>query len=80
MDRGLVPAGQPPPRRVRLAAAVLAGQQATGERAPDQDPDALVDGDRHQLVLGLPSLQGVVDLLADEPWEAVAIGDAKRCR
>ena len=59
-------------RRVRLVAAVLAGQQPAGQRAPDQDADALVDGDRHQLVLGLARLERVVDLLADKALPAAA--------
>ena len=58
------------------AAAVLAGQQAAGQRAPDQHAEALVDGQRHQLVLGLAGLQRVVDLLADEAGQARR---ARRC-
>jgi len=59
-------------------ASVLARQQAPGERAPDEDADALVDGERHELVLGVARLERVVDLLRDEAAVAVAVGDRER--
>jgi len=78
-DRGLVPAGQEPGLLwVRLVAAVLAAQQPAGQGAPDEDAEALVDGDGHQFVLGLTGLQRVVDLLADQPGQAPPLGDAQR--
>src|SRR5829696_8479926 len=44
-DGRLVPLGQlPGAGRTLLAAAVLSGEQAAGERAPHEDPDTLVDG------------------------------------
>jgi hypothetical protein len=51
-DGRLVPLGElARSGRRRLIAAVLAGEQAAGQRAPDEDPDALVDRGRDQLVL-----------------------------
>ena len=35
--------------------AELAGHQAAGQRAPDQDAEPLVDRERHQFVLGVPA-------------------------
>ena len=71
VDRWLVPVGEAPRSgRGLLAPAVLAGQQAARKRAPDQDPEALVDRERYQFVLRLAGLQRVVDLLADEPRQA----------
>ena len=60
VDRRLVPVGESSRSgRGLLAPAVLAGQQAARERAPDQDPEALVDRERYQLVFGLAGLQPV---------------------
>jgi O-acetylserine/cysteine efflux transporter len=79
VDRRLAPAGELPRASGRLAVpAVLAGQQPAGQRAPDQDAEPLVDGERDQLVLGLAGLQGVVDLLADKTPQAKAVGGAQR--
>ena len=78
VDRRLVPIGEVARSGGGLLpASVLAGKQAAGQRAPDQDAQALVNRERNQLVLGLPSLQGVVDLLGHEPREPVALGDAQ---
>src|SRR5918998_915813 len=79
VDRRLGPALEPPRslRRV-LAATVLAGEQATGERAPDQHAEALLDRDGDELVLGVAGLQRVVDLLADVGGEPAEIGDPQR--
>src|SRR6266516_4174913 len=79
VNRRLAPVGEVPrARRGLLAPAVLARQQAARERAPDQHPKALVDGERNELVFGLPGLQRVVDLLADEPGKAGPLADAQR--
>src|SRR3954470_5167664 len=76
VDRRLRPALEPAGALRRLlAAAVLAGEQAAGERAPDEHAEALLDRDRDELVLGVPGLQRVVDLLADERLQAVAVRD-----
>src|SRR5687768_17031013 len=63
-----------------LAAAVLARQQAAGERAPDEDPDALVEAGGDELVLRVAGLQRVVDLLAGVAHEAAPLGHADRLR
>jgi hypothetical protein len=39
------------------AAAVLSGQQPTGNGAPHQDPQALINRQRDELVLDVASLQ-----------------------
>ena len=66
------PSGACSPRRY------LPDSRPPRERAPDQDPDALVEAGGDDLVLGLAGLQRVVDLLADEALEAVPLGDAER--
>ena len=67
VDRRLVPVRQLARSDRRLVVpAVFAGQQPARQRAPHQDAQALVDGQRDQLVLRLAGLQGVVDLLADQ--------------
>src|SRR4051812_9500543 len=73
-DRWLVPGIEMArPIGDRLAAAVLAGEQPAGDRAPDQNAEALVDRDRHELVLSLARLKRVVDLLADETLVAPGV-------
>ena len=52
---------------------VLAAEQAAGERAPDQDADAVGQCDRNELILGLARLQGIVNLLGDETREAAGV-------
>ena len=75
----LVPLGELARAGGRLdATAVLARQQAAGQRAPDQQPEALVDRGRDDLVLGLARLQRVVDLVGDERLVVVDAGDAER--
>ena len=75
---GVEPAGgRPAVGKYRRGAAAsrglapLARQQPAGQRAPDQDADTLVERERDQLVLGVARLQRVVDLLADERWQAL---------
>src|SRR5215213_9221629 len=77
VDGRLIPALHMPPLRSVPVAPVLAGEQATGQRAPHEDGAFLVYGKRHQLVLGLPRLQGVVDLLADVALQPEPLGDAE---
>ncbi len=78
VDRRLTPVGElPRARRGLVVPAVLTGQQAAGQRAPDQNAQALVDRQRDQLVLGLAGLQRVVDLLADELRQAQPLGRAQ---
>jgi hypothetical protein len=58
VHRRLAPLGQVPgPLGCLPAPAVLAGQQATGERAPDEDAEPLVDSERDQFELGLARLR-----------------------
>jgi AraC family transcriptional regulator len=79
MDGRLVPPLEAPgPFRRVSAAAVLAGEQPSGERAPDQHPEPLVEGDRDQLRLSVARLERVVDLLADELLEPPPVGDPQR--
>ncbi len=59
-------------------AAVLARHQAAGQRAPHEDADALVDRDRHQLVLRVARLERVEDLLGHEALVAVPVGHGER--
>src|SRR5690606_12762727 len=60
------------------AARLLAGEQAAGERAPDQDADLLVEAERYQFVFGFARVQGVVDLLRDEALLVAGVGDPER--
>ena len=55
---------------------VLAGQQPARQRAPDEHAQARIDGERDQFVLGR-HLQGVINLLADEPRQAQALRRAQ---
>src|SRR5919202_4168127 len=57
-----------------------AGEEAAGERAPRDDPDALVDALRDHLALLLAVDEVVVVLHRDELAPAVALGDALRLR
>src|SRR5215218_4760341 len=77
VHRRLVPALQVAPLRSVLVAPVLPGEQTTGQGAPHEDGAFLVYGERHQLVLGLPGLQRVVDLLADVALQPEPLGDAQ---
>ena len=67
VDRRLAPVRQlAGADRSLVVPAVLTGQQPARQRAPDQHTQALVHGQRDQLVLRLASLQGVVDLVTDQ--------------
>src|SRR5215218_7807748 len=76
-DRRLVPAAHVPPFGGVPVAPVLAGEQAAGERAPDEDGALLVEGERHELVFGVPRFEGVVDLLTNVPLQPEPLGDAE---
>jgi len=79
-DRRLVPGAGHLPRSIRWrpGTPVLSGQQPAGQRRPDQDAEPLVDGERHELVLGVPGLKRVVDLLRGEPLAAAGVRDRQR--
>ena len=61
-----------------LTTAILASQQAPGQWAPNENTKTLIQCDRNKFVFGIPSLQRVVNLLADETGVIPAIGDRKR--
>ncbi|OWK23737.1 hypothetical protein AJ87_29385 [Rhizobium yanglingense] len=52
--------------RSGLIAAMLAGEETTRQRAPDENPEPLIDADGQQLVFGVAGFERIVDLLADE--------------
>ena len=57
---------------------MLAGQEAAGERAPDEDPDVLVEAERYELPLELSRDQAVVRLQRCVPLDPAAIRDVER--
>jgi NADPH-dependent curcumin reductase CurA len=67
VDRVAGHAGQRAAGAVRIgpAAAEFAGEDAEGERAPDQAADALVDPQRQQLMLGVAPCQRIIELMRD---------------
>ena len=80
VHRRLVPVGEvaralPAPARSRR---YLPDSRPPASGLQTRMPEALVERERHQLVLGLARLQRVVDLLADEALQAAALGDAQR--
>ena len=78
-DRRLDPVCQLPRSfGCRLIAPVFARQEPARERAPDQNPEALVERDRYQLILHLARLQRIVDLLADETLTALICANPQR--
>ncbi len=64
--------GQGWPRRI------LRGQPAPAQGAPDHGPDALVDAQRHQLVLVVAADQRIVGLVGDVARPAVRVGHGQR--
>ena len=59
--------------RRRVVAAVFAGQEATGQRAPDQDADVVVLGERLELVLEASAHEAVVHLRGHVSLESQAL-------
>src|ERR1700722_13400086 len=64
--------------RRRLVAAMLAGQQSSCDRTPNEDSELLVEGDGKEFVFGFARLQRVVNLLRYEGYAAVAARDLHR--
>src|SRR5882762_4557468 len=57
---------------------MLAREQATGERAPHEHAQALVDRNRQQFVLSFTRFQRVMNLLADETLAVLTLAHAER--
>ena len=65
--------GDPGPRLRGVAARVFAGQQAAGQRAPADQPEALVGARRQYLALDVAADQVVQVLTAAEPLEPLTL-------
>ena len=74
-DRGLrPPAGVTAIFGLGAASSELARQQATGQRAPDQKTEPLIESGRDNVVLRRAFEQGKVDLVAHKPGPTIAPG------
>src|SRR5437764_442470 len=65
-------------RRRGLAPPDLAGEPAPAQRTPDDRPDLLVEGQRHQLPLVVAPDERIVRLVGDVTGEAVPVRHRER--
>jgi hypothetical protein len=78
IDRRKVEGCAAGPCRTGFFRIELAGQQASSERAPGQDRQALALRHRHELALDVTACDRVINLGALEAREAVRLGKANR--
>ena len=74
----VLPRLEPRAGRRRLALAVLAGEEAAAERAPDEHAQAECAGGRDQLALGIARDEAPLQLNALVAGKAAAVGRPER--